>query len=66
MQLTDVAKRVTEDGKFAVFQGIAQNAETLEVSLSVSGSAVADVRGTAGIGPFDLDIGPLEATVTPK
>jgi len=66
MQFSDITKRVSEDGKFAVFQGTAQDAASFEFALSVSGSTVADVRGTAGVGPFDLEIGPLEATVTPK
>lgn len=66
MQFSEVVKRVSEDGKFAVYQGNALAAGTVEFALSVSEPAVADVKGTTGIGAFDLEIGPGAATVTPK
>ena len=62
----DVAKRVSEDGKFAIYQGTPQSVSALEFGLSVSGDTVADVRGTAGIGPFDLTINGSGATARPK
>lgn len=62
----DVMQRVSEDGKFAVFQGTAQNSGPVEFALSVTRPAVADVRGTAGIGPFDLRIDEHGAIAQPK
>lgn len=59
----DVVSRVSEDGKFAVFQGTAQKLDALELALAVSGAAVADVRGTCGIGPLKLDVKSTGATV---
>lgn len=58
----DVSKRVAEDGKFAIYQGTPEAVEALEFALSVSAPVAADVRGTAGIGPLELTIGPTEAT----
>jgi len=65
-ELSAVTKRVADDGKFAVFQGQAATAEAVEVALSVSDAVVADVRGTCGIGPLDLNIGPSGASANPK
>lgn len=48
--------RVSEDGKFVVFQGTAEAVSALEFGLTVSGPATADVRGTCGIGPLSLAI----------
>ena len=66
MKFSDVAQRVSDDGKFAVFQGTPESIAAIEFALSVSGPAVADVRGTSGIGAFDLKVGPTGADVTPK
>ena len=66
MKYADISGRVSEDGKFAVFQGTPESVAALEFALSVSGPAVADVRGTTGIGAFDLQVGPTGATATPK
>lgn len=66
MKYSGVAQRVSEDGKFAVFQGTPDEVAAIEFALSVSGPAVADVRGTTGIGAFDLQVGPTGATATPK
>ena len=62
----DVAQRVSEDGKFAIFHGVLADADTVEFILSVSGETTADVRGTTGMGPFDLVIRSGGATVTAK
>lgn len=64
--LSEVSRRVSEDGKFAVFQATADTAAPIAFALAVSGAVTADVRGTTGIGPFDLDISPLQANVLPK
>lgn len=66
MKFSGVRVRVAEDGKFAIWHGTAENADTLEMELSVSGNAVAEVQGTAGIGPFELDIDEADAVVRPK
>jgi hypothetical protein len=62
----DISQKVSDDGKFAIFHGTMDTAEAIDLTLSVSESAVADVRGTCGIGPFDLNVGPSGATATPK
>jgi hypothetical protein len=64
--LSEVSRRVSEDGKFAVFQATADTAAPIAFALSVSGAVTADVRGTTGIGPFDLEISPLQANAVPK
>lgn len=56
-KFTEVATRVSEDGKFAVYQGQAGQMKSLDFRLQVSGSAVADVRGTTGIGAMKLRVG---------
>lgn len=61
-----VVKRVLPPGKFAIFEGRAEQLENVQIDLSVSGTAVADVRGTVGIGPFDLTIEPDQAIARPK
>lgn len=65
-RFSKAVKRVAENGKFAVFHGTLESADAVEFSLSVSGDAVADVRGTTGIGAFDLVIKSVGATVHPK
>jgi hypothetical protein len=63
---SDVSKRIAEDGKFAIFQGTLESVSSIELALSVSGEVTADVRGTCGIGPFDLSVGPSGTSVSPK
>lgn len=55
-QFSDVSRRVAPDGKFAVYQGTAGKLRAIELALTVSGAAVADVRGTCGVGPLTLAI----------
>lgn len=57
LKFADIAQQISSDGKFAVFQINAEAVEDLELLLTVSGPVTADVRGTCGIGPFDLSIG---------
>lgn len=59
---TEVSKRVSADGKFAIFQGTPQRAGAMQFGLSVSQPTTADLRGTCGIEPFELDIQPAGAT----
>jgi type II secretory pathway pseudopilin PulG len=66
MAFANVSKRISDDGKFAVYHGTPESIAAIEFALSVSGTAVADVRGTCGIGAFDLSFGPGGTTVTPK
>lgn len=55
---SDVVERISENGKFAVFQGVPnEDAEDIAFSLLVSAPVTADVRGTHGIGMFQLKIG---------
>lgn len=58
----DIGKRVSGDGKFAIFQGTPITVNALKFGLSVSRPETADVRGTCGIGPFKLEIKPSGAT----
>ncbi len=66
MKYAEVAKRISEDGKFAVMQINAEMVEDLQVELDVDSPVTADVRGTAGIGPYDLQIGFGTVTVVKK
>jgi len=59
-------KQISEDGRFAVYQGTADRMDAIEFALSVSAAVTADVRGTCGIGPFDLAIAPDKASASPK
>ena len=63
---TNITGGVSENGSIAVFQGIPQEGiEDIRFSLSVSGPATADVRGTCGIEPFQLKIGTEGLSVLP-
>ncbi len=62
----DFSKQISEDGRFAVFQGTLGEETNVQFALSVSGPAVANVRGTSGIGAFQLSIQPTKASVTGK
>jgi hypothetical protein len=59
----NITKRISDDGKFALYQGTAGELQSLEMRLSISGSAVADVRGTCGVGPMKVRIGNGSAKV---
>lgn len=62
-QFENTTMRIAESGKFAFFEGTAAQIKSLEMVLAVSGEAVADVRGTSGIGSFKLDVKPTGATI---
>lgn len=62
-QFENTTMRIAESGRFAVFEGTAAQIKSLEMVLAVSGEAVADVRGTSGIGAFKLDVKPTGATI---
>ena len=62
----DFSKQISEDGRFAFFQGTLGEETNVQFALSVSGPAVANVRGTSGIGAFQLSIQPTKASVTGK
>jgi hypothetical protein len=66
MTFTDVSGRVSDDGTFAVFHGTAAGTGLVGFALSVSAPCRADVRGTTGIGPYELDIDSSGATVVAK
>ena len=63
---SDDSKRVSEDGKFAFYQGTLGEETNVQFALSVSGPATANVRGTRGIGTFQLEIQPTGANVRGK
>jgi hypothetical protein len=63
---SDDSKTVSEDGKFAFYQGTLGEETNVQFALSVSGPATADVRGTRGIGAFQLDIQPTGASIRGK
>lgn len=65
-RFADVAQRVSEDGKFALFHGQLEAGEAVEFALSVSGESVAEVNGSTGIGSFALVIGPGGTSVRKK
>ena len=58
---TSVRKYVKADGKFAAFEGTPTATGQLQLELSVSTSANADLRGACDIGP----IGPYQIEITP-
>jgi hypothetical protein len=62
-QYTNVGKRVGEGGKFAIFQGRPMTVNSMKFDVSVSGPVTADIRGTCGIGRFNLEISPAGAKV---
>lgn len=62
-QFSDVSRRVSPDGKFAVYQGTAGKLRALDIALTVSGETVADVRGTCGVGPLTLAVSPGGAEI---
>ena len=47
---------VSENGRFAFFQGTAENPNDVEIALSVSSAVRAFIKGTAGINAMQLDI----------
>jgi len=59
-------KRISDDGKFSAFRTQSGNIREVEMAFEVTGPSKLDVRGTCGIGPFDLSIAPDLAEITPK
>jgi len=55
---SDSESTVSENGRFAFFQGTAENPDEVEIALSVSGSVQAFIKGTSGINAFQLNIQP--------
>ncbi len=60
----DASKQISEDGRFAFFQGTLGEEANVQFTLAVSGPATANLRGTSGIGAFQLSIQPTTASVT--
>ncbi|MBA4386614.1 MAG: hypothetical protein C0404_01455 [Verrucomicrobia bacterium] len=58
VKYSGIGKRVSEDGKFAIFQGTPEPLSSAQFLLEVSGPTTADIRGTCGIEPFQLGIQP--------
>ena len=55
---SDSESTVSENGRFAFFQGTAENPNEVEFALAVSGSVRAFIKGTSGINSMQLDIQP--------
>lgn len=53
---------VSENGRFAFFQGTAGDESDVQIALGVSSPAQAFIKGSCGIGFFMLDIQPTNAT----
>jgi hypothetical protein len=52
----DFSKEISEDGRFAFFQGTLGDEREVQLALSVSGPTTASVKATCGIKPFELAI----------
>ena len=63
---SDDSKTVSEDGKFAFFQGTLGEETNVQFTLSVSEPATVEIRGARGVGVLKLDIQPTAATVHTK
>ncbi|MEI7437163.1 MAG: hypothetical protein WCL16_10210 [bacterium] len=61
---SDSNKTISENGKFACFQGTLGEETNIQFTLSVSAPVTADVRGTHGIGAFQLEVQPTGAKVS--
>ncbi|MEI6563151.1 MAG: hypothetical protein WCO42_02450 [bacterium] len=59
----DSDSTVSENGRFAFFQGTLGDEKDVAIALGVSGSAQAFIKGSCGINAFQLDIQPTNATV---
>lgn len=59
----DVAQRISEDGKFAIFTGSIRDLKGLAFEVTLSRAEVMDVRGSCGITPFLLDVSANGAVV---
>ncbi len=56
---------VSDNGRFAMFQGTLGDEKEVAIALGFSGSARAFIKGSCGIPAMDLDIQPTNATATP-
>lgn len=59
----NVQKRISENGKFAIFMANVRDPNRVSYNLALSGPETADVRGTCGIEPFALSVDSSGATV---
>lgn len=62
---TNVGKRVSDDGKFSIFQGRPTTVNPVTIGVTLSGPVTVDVRGTHGIGRFNLQVNADGAKVVP-
>jgi len=56
---------VSENGRFAFFQGTLGDEKDVAIALGISGSARVFVKGSCGITAMQLDIQPTKAIATP-
>lgn len=59
----NVQKRISENGKFAIFMANVRDPNAISYNLALSGPETADVRGTCGIEPFALTVNSSGTTV---
>ncbi len=59
----NVQKRISENGKFAIFMANVRDPKAISYNLALSGPETADVRGTCGIEPFALTVDASGTTV---
>lgn len=62
----DMARRVSDNGRFAAVRAMAGVMEDVEVQLELSGPGVVDLRGACGLGPFDVNVSTDSVSVVPK
>lgn len=60
-QYTESESTVSEDGRFAFFQGTLGDEPDVQIALGVSSAALAFVKGSCGIGGFQLNIQPTNS-----
>lgn len=58
MPWSGVQKRISDDGRFAAFQGIPEGTDRLLFRLSVSEPVVVTIKGNCGIDPFEIELRP--------
>lgn len=64
-QYEDSDSTVSENGRFAFFQGTLGDEKEVEIALGVSGSAQAIIKGSCGIPAMQLDIQSTNAIASP-
>jgi hypothetical protein len=61
----NVQKRVSENGKFAIFMGNMKDPSATGFNLALSGSETAEIRGSCGIKSFMMEVNSSGTTIQP-